>query len=37
MSAVDDPLSKVFAALADPTRRDLIARLAGDEAPSDCP
>ncbi len=32
MSAVDDPLSKVFAALADPTRRDLIARLAGDDA-----
>ena len=24
-----DPLSQVFAALADPTRRDLVARLAG--------
>lgn len=27
-----DPLSKVFAALADPTRRDMIARLAGADA-----
>lgn len=25
-----DPLSRVFAALADPTRRDLVARLASD-------
>ena len=25
-----DPLSKAFAALADPTRRDLVARLAAD-------
>ena len=32
MSAVDDPLSNVFAALADPTRRDLVARLAQDDA-----
>jgi DNA-binding transcriptional ArsR family regulator len=28
----DDPLSTTFAALADPTRRDLLARLAGGEA-----
>ena len=27
-----DPLSKVFAALADPTRRDMVARLAGADA-----
>lgn len=27
-----DPLSQVFAALADPTRRDLVARLAGSTA-----
>lgn len=27
-----DPLSRVFAALADPTRRDLVARLAGGDA-----
>jgi len=27
---VTDPLSKAFAALADPTRRDLVARLAAD-------
>jgi DNA-binding transcriptional ArsR family regulator len=29
---VDDPLSQVFAALADPTRRDLVARLTGGDA-----
>ena len=28
----DDRLSRVFAALADPTRRDLVARLAKDDA-----
>jgi DNA-binding transcriptional ArsR family regulator len=28
----DDQLSKVFAALADPTRRDIVARLAADDA-----
>ncbi|MGY1760097.1 ArsR/SmtB family transcription factor [Geodermatophilus sp. SYSU D00779] len=27
-----DPLSRVFAALADPTRRDMVARLAGADA-----
>jgi DNA-binding transcriptional ArsR family regulator len=27
-----DPLSKVFAALADPIRRDMLARLAGTDA-----
>jgi len=27
-----DPLSRAFAALADPTRRDLVARLAAGEA-----
>ncbi|HEY8545877.1 MAG TPA: metalloregulator ArsR/SmtB family transcription factor [Acidimicrobiales bacterium] len=27
-----DPLSKVFAALADPLRRDMVARLAGGDA-----
>ena len=27
-----DPLSRVFAALADPTRRDMVARLAADDA-----
>lgn len=27
-----DPLSKVFAALADPTRRDMVARLASTDA-----
>lgn len=34
MSAVpaEDPLSPVFAALADPTRRDLVARLADGDA-----
>jgi len=29
---VDDQLSKVFAALADPTRRDIVARLTEDDA-----
>jgi DNA-binding transcriptional ArsR family regulator len=29
---VDEPLSKVFAALADPTRRDMVARLAAEAA-----
>ena len=29
---MDEPLSKVFAALADPTRRDIVARLASDDA-----
>jgi DNA-binding transcriptional ArsR family regulator len=29
---VADPLSKVFAALADPIRRDIVARLAADDA-----
>jgi len=29
---VDDRLSRVFAALADPTRRDIVARLAGADA-----
>ena len=28
----DDELSRVFAALADPTRRDIVARLAGGDA-----
>ena len=28
----DEPLSKVFAALADPTRRDIVARLAAADA-----
>ena len=28
----DDKLSRVFAALADPTRRDMVARLAGGDA-----
>ncbi|MGH9002071.1 MAG: ArsR/SmtB family transcription factor [Acidimicrobiia bacterium] len=27
-----DPLSRVFAALADPTRRDIVARLSTDDA-----
>jgi DNA-binding transcriptional ArsR family regulator len=31
-SMVDDQLSRVFAALADPTRRDMVARLAGCDA-----
>jgi DNA-binding transcriptional ArsR family regulator len=30
--AVDDSLSQVFAALADPTRRDLVARLTDGDA-----
>lgn len=30
--AEDDPLSRVFAALADPTRRDMVARLASGDA-----
>jgi DNA-binding transcriptional ArsR family regulator len=29
---MDDQLSRIFAALADPTRRDLVARLAGADA-----
>src|SRR5262245_1710543 len=29
---VDDELSRVFAALADPTRRDIVARLTEDDA-----
>jgi len=29
---VADQLSRVFQALADPTRRDIVARLAGDDA-----
>ncbi len=29
---MDDPLSQVFAALADPTRRDLVARLTHGDA-----
>lgn len=29
---MSDPLSKVFAALADPTRRDMVARLAAGDA-----
>jgi DNA-binding transcriptional ArsR family regulator len=29
---MDEPLSKVFAALADPTRRDIVARLAAADA-----
>ena len=31
-AAAPDPLSKVFAALADPTRRDMVARLARTDA-----
>ena len=31
-AAADGTLSKVFAALADPTRRDLVARLAASDA-----
>ena len=31
-SVVADHLSRVFAALADPTRRDMVARLAGGDA-----
>jgi DNA-binding transcriptional ArsR family regulator len=33
MSSPNDPLSAVFAALADPTRRAILARLAEGEAP----
>ncbi|NLV56784.1 MAG: winged helix-turn-helix transcriptional regulator, partial [Acidimicrobiales bacterium] len=29
---MSDPLDDVFAALADPTRRDMVARLAGGDA-----
>ena len=29
---MSEPLSKVFAALADPTRRDIVARLAAEDA-----
>lgn len=29
---VDDQLSRVFAALADPTRRDIVARLSAGDA-----
>ncbi|HVL98652.1 MAG TPA: metalloregulator ArsR/SmtB family transcription factor [Egibacteraceae bacterium] len=29
---MDEPLSKVFTALADPTRRDIVARLAATDA-----
>src|SRR4026207_1839997 len=32
MQTVNDPLSTVFAALADPTRRAILARLAAGEA-----
>jgi DNA-binding transcriptional ArsR family regulator len=32
LSVVDDRLSRVFAALADPTRRDIVARLAVGDA-----
>jgi DNA-binding transcriptional ArsR family regulator len=32
MTVVDDRLSRTFAALADPTRRAILARLAGGEA-----
>src|SRR6266571_853887 len=32
MTITDDGLSRTFAALADPTRRDILARLAGGEA-----
>jgi DNA-binding transcriptional ArsR family regulator len=32
MTSVDDRLSRVFAALADPTRRDMVARLAAGDA-----
>jgi DNA-binding transcriptional ArsR family regulator len=31
-SVADDQLSRVFAALADPTRRDIVARLTEDDA-----
>src|SRR5213083_217824 len=32
MAAVDDRLSRVFGALADPTRRDIVARLTAGDA-----
>ena len=32
MPAVDDPLDRVFGALSDPTRRAILARIAGREA-----
>lgn len=32
MSVVADELSRIFAALADPTRRDMVARLAAGDA-----
>jgi|SRR5215213_4653445 DNA-binding transcriptional ArsR family regulator len=32
MAVAADPLSRVFSALADPTRRDIVARLAGGDA-----
>jgi len=32
MAAVDDRLSRAFAALADPTRRDIVARLTAGDA-----
>jgi len=32
VAAATDPLSEVFAALADPTRRDMVARLCDGEA-----
>src|SRR6185312_7275906 len=32
VTAAADPLSRVFAALADPTRRDMVARLAAGDA-----
>ena len=31
-AAAEDPLSRVFSALADPTRRDIVARLADGDA-----
>ena len=31
-AVADDPLSRMFAALADPTRRDIVARLAAHDA-----
>ncbi|ALF87773.1 MULTISPECIES: ArsR/SmtB family transcription factor [Ralstonia solanacearum species complex] len=33
MPLADDPLSTIFAALADPTRRAILARLSAGEAP----
>ncbi len=32
MAMTGDPLSRVFSALADPTRRDIVSRLAGGDA-----